>query len=386
MNKLIALDTVPQVMPTTDDELIQQQTSGRQATKLFDDREVSLNEISRSPLVDVSTPDSATTQSKSTMSNSEEIFNSNRIKRELDQELESIKKEIDNNDALESEKQALRTEQLVDKMLRSREQPRSAVPVMQTTVTNTHELATKLAEMNQEITKLSHRSEQTINGTPTITQTQTPYIPLNELKTIEKGIQGCMAKTREILYNVQQLQERVHVLEESNVLPLINDQKNLAFELRKEVKEFKGKLYEKVATKVKKSIHKIEARMKSEMNQHIARLMEQQLTILQQDIAQQISLKLSQARLTHPQNVEIDEYNTKVKFINKKVVEWNQSYQYEDDVLNRRLLVQEKMYPNQLEDSAPVVAQKEEAIHNMNMNIARKQREFEEIHQSLKSK
>ncbi len=382
MNKLIALDTVPQIMPTTDDELIQQ-TSNRQVTKLFDDRDVSLNEISRSPLVDVSTPDSDT-QSKSTMSNSEAIFNSNRIKIELDQELESIKKEIDNNDALESEKQALRTEQLVEKMLRSREQPRSAVPVMQTTVTNTHELATKLAEMNQEITKLSHRSEQTINGTPTITQTQTPYIPLNELKTIEKGIQGCMAKTREILYNVQQLQERVHVLEESNVLPLINDQKNLAFELRKEVKEFKGKLYEKVATKVKKSIHKIEAKLKSEMNQHIARLMEQQLTILQQDIAQQISLKLSQARLTHPQNVEIDEYNTKVKFINKKVVEWNQSYQYED-VLNRRLLVQEKMYPNQLEDSAPVVTQKEEAIHNMNMNIAKKQREFEEIHQSLKN-
>jgi hypothetical protein len=402
---------IPQDDDNSSDES-EQQANHLKHTKLFEDTDVSLNEISRSPLVPIrskakrgdesseSDLDSISSTRRNPHINGKEIPTKRRLDNDfrLDTELASITEEIEREKQKSTKREQERNDRVLEEVMYGEQKAQSAIPIARAALGSSLELESKLEEMNNEILRISGHNFRLVPGAvvpppsnpqPTVEST----VPAKDIQVISKGLRDCLTKSREILFSVQQLSERVSVLEESNVLPLIDDQKNMAFELRKDVEEFKGKFYDNMSDTIKKAVRKAEAKLRAEMNQQLTQLMDQQSELFQQEMAKQIAHKLTQTRLTHPGNVEIDAYNNKVKFINKKVVGWNQTHQYEGEVLNKKLLMLEKKYPTQVvleeteleqEKQSDGDESQEEMMHRMQVDLAQKKKELADIHRALK--
>jgi hypothetical protein len=227
----------------------------------------------------------------------------------------------------------------------------SSIPLVQHTVKGVDELEQKLNNLSYEVSKLSKRSSPSKKQEPSIHSESSmisSYTNNDEqVKQLVQGMQDCIHRTKEIHSSMLQISERVSILEESNVLPFINDQKNVVAELRKDVDNFKERFSNKLSKKLRLSMEQMETKIARDIETYVNQMVEQRMLQLNKEMNVQIADIINKVKLVHPDNKRIDEYNEKVRCINKKTVSHNNNPSTRQE--NQQLYLLQKQYPTSIQ-------------------------------------
>lgn len=221
---------------------------------------------------------------------------------------------------------------------------REAKSNAQSTVADIRELEAKLENLSATIQTRKQANSSQVIVPPTV---DPAGINEQQFASLMDGIGECLLKTRDIQAQVNQLSDRIRVLESNPTGPVLGGAGNVGLELKRDLDGYKESFDERMSQKLRKTMEKVEEKLNKAMEAHVLRLFEERTKVFQRDINTQIAETLSRVKLVHPDNKKIEEYNTKIKFINKKVVTDNKN-----STAKEQAYLQQQFYPSTVQQSA----------------------------------